>query len=262
AFSEGPAYSAKTGSLYFVEVGDREGRVWQIDSDGKMGVYVKTGSPANNSAVIGPDGAVYIAQNSTKKVLRIGADGKATEAASNYGPAEIPGPNDLAFRADGSFYFTCPDWSGRKDKVIGSVFFVPKTGKPREVAKGLAQPNGIGLSPDGKTLYVALTGADKILSYSINADGTLGEARTLVQFDKGAAPDGMAVGGDGTIYQTLHVAGEVVALDASGEELARLEIGQTRVTNCTLGPDGTLYITLVSKSDSDAAVISVQALRH
>jgi len=260
-FFEGPAFDEKSGCLFFVDVGDRQGRVWKIDAQGKKTVYVKTGSPANSSSLIGPDGALYIAQNSTKKILRVGRDGKVTTVVKDYAPAKMPGPNDIAFRRDGAFYFTCPDWSGRKDPRIGSVFFVSKDGRTREVAKGLAQPNGIGLSPDEKTLYVALTGQDKLVCYRVLPDGNLSGERTFVQFSKPAGPDGMVVDKDGTVYQTLHMTGEVVAINPAGRILARLKVNRPRgITNCTLS-DGRLYITLVSKSDKDAAVLRVRIHR-
>ena len=116
------------------------------------------------------------------------------------------------------------------------------------LTREMTRPNGIGLSPDEKTLYVAQSDPKAALwkAFPVKADGTLGEGRLFSDATKWVAsrpglPDGMAIDQAGNIWATAP--GGVLVFTPSGKLLGRLATGE-RTANCTFGEDGrTLFIT-------------------
>jgi gluconolactonase len=201
---------------------------------------------------------LYIAHSGLKAVLRAGKNtsGVLTVETVVASSSTMPllGPNDLAFHTNGALYFTDPTWSG--DKTRGGVYLRRTSGQVVKVISKMVTPNGIGLSPDERTLYVAQSDLNRILKYEVRPDGTLGTSATLIQFASPATPDGMQVDEDGTIYQALYSARAVAAISPDGRELWRVTLDWDlpvspqghNTTNCTLGPDHTLYITRTAGS--------------
>jgi len=116
------------------------------------------------------------------------------------------------------------------------------------LTKEMTRPNGIGFSPDEKTLYVAQSDPDAAIwkSFPVKADGTLGESKLLYDSTKAAKagepglPDGMAVDKQGHVWATGP--GGVYCFAPDGKLLGRLKTGQ-RTANCKFGDDGkTLFL--------------------
>jgi len=115
------------------------------------------------------------------------------------------------------------------------------------MTRHIERPNGIGLSPDEKTLYVAQSHPQQAnwTRFEIQPDGTLGAANIFYDATdrvgkEPGLPDGMAVDSSGNIWATGP--GGVYVFDPSGQLLGRVLTGQ-RTSNCTFGPDGHLYMT-------------------
>ena len=186
-FPEGPV-ALSDGSLLVVEI--RSQCVTRIAADGSRRIIASlAGGP--NGAAIGPDGAIYVCNNggfafgevelyainipvgpapdyAGGSIQRI--DPVTSEIRTLYteaGDVPLRGPNDLVFDRRGGFWFTDHGKSGHRDRDRVGVFYAAADGSfIREVIFPLENPNGIGLSPDGRTLYVAETYTCQLWAFS------------------------------------------------------------------------------------------------
>jgi len=244
------------GSIYVVDNSQPDGIIWEAVRMGqttdthKLQPWVKVGKPGNNGSKMGPDGWLYVASPGQKGILRARRDGRndKVEWIVTSATVELNGPNDLVFNRNGDFYFTDPSWP--KDKP-GAVYLRRKSGEVVKIIPGIRTPNGIGLSPDEKTLYIAQSELNKIVKCAVREDGTVGEPEDFIRFEEPGTPDGMRVDDDGTIYQALYSARAVVALSPEGKELWRVpldwdlpkkKVDGYGVTNCAIAPNG-LFVT-------------------
>src|SRR5262249_36099356 len=122
-------------------------------------------------------------------------------------------PNDLVYRANGSLYFTDPpyglpkqDEDPSKELKFNGVFRLAG-GKPSVIVKDMTRPNGLAISPDDKTLYVANSDEKKKvwMAYDLASDGTVKNARIFADVTSETAPglpDGMKLDERGNVYGT------------------------------------------------------------
>ena len=189
---EGPI-GMPDGSVLLVEIA-RE-TLTRVTPDGRVEVVASIpGGP--NGAAVGPDGRIYICNNGGFEFLRgdgtlrpLGQSATYTGGsidvvdASN-GNVErlydrcdgnpLKGPNDLVFDGDGGFWFTDLGKRRARDMDLGAIYWARADGSEiREVILGMITPNGIGLSPDNKTLYVAETITGRVWSWEIVGPGAL-----------------------------------------------------------------------------------------
>jgi len=241
------------GGVYVVDVQNATGTIFRVDPlAGTADPWVSVGTAGCNGSAMGPDGWLYVAHSGLDAILRVRRTGTTGTAEIDYvTTAGLPfrGPNDLVFHSNGDLYFTDPTWGSGKDQA--DVFLLRESGELVEIVSNVVTPNGIGLSPDEKTLYVTLADLNKIIQCEVLADGTVGPPEDFIQFTGPGTPDGMCVAEDGTIYQALYSARAVAAISPEGQELWRVALDWDlpsnptghNVTNCTLGPNNTLYIT-------------------
>lgn len=186
-----------------------------------------------------------------RAIKRIENDGKITVLVDKYEGKRLNSPNDLVYKSNGDLYFTDPPYGlplrekdpGRELDWYG-VYRLSPDGKLTLLTKEMTRPNGIGFSPDEKTLYVAQSDPQAAIwkAFSVNADGTLGDSRLLydatawVKEGRPGLPDGLAVDQQGHIWATGP--GGVYCFTADGKPLGRINTGQ-RTANCKFGEDGT-----------------------
>jgi len=193
-FPEGPI-AMEDGSMILVEIARQTlTRVW---GEGKSEVVARLGGGPNGAA-LGPDGAVYVTNNGgfqwhevggtllfpgdrphdyeTGRVERVDLkSGKVERLYADCNGVRLNGPNDLVFDRHGGFYFTDLGKNYGRLHDRGAVFYATPDGKAiRELVFPLDTPNGCGLSPDEKTLYVAQTTAGRLLKFDIVKPGVLG----------------------------------------------------------------------------------------
>ncbi|MGL5095077.1 MAG: SMP-30/gluconolactonase/LRE family protein, partial [Planctomycetia bacterium] len=154
--------------------------VTKIKPDGSAAVWSRTGAP--NGHKILPNGFHLVCDASRHAVLMIDPNGEILgDAAASCDGAALRGPNDLSLDGvDGGFYFTDPGGSGLKN-LIGTVHYVSPGGACSLIDPGLAFPNGIVRTPDGKRLLVAESQKNRVLEYAISAPGKVGERKVFVE---------------------------------------------------------------------------------
>lgn len=160
-------------------------------------------------------------------------------------------------RDDGTVYVTDPSFQrGDRDDEQGGVTGVYRIddGRVSLVDGTVRQPNGIVLSPDGRTLYVGGNLDDTIFAYPVAADGTTGARRVFARMD---GPDGATVDCAGNIYWASFDDGEVHVFNPAGQELGTVSAGRNTTNAAFGGPDGrTLFVT--SGRTGDFGLFSVR----
>jgi gluconolactonase len=276
-FPEGPV-AMPDGSVLVVEI--ERGTLTRIAPDGTKVVVASPGGGPNGAA-IGPDGRCYICNNggfswtsegdesglrpigiakdySGGRIERIDLATGAVEVLyteSEAGP--LKGPNDLVFDGLGGFYFTDLGKIRARDQDRGAVYYARADGSHiREIVFPISMPNGIGLSPDRRTLYVAETETARIWGFDLVGPGEI-EKRPWPSPHGGwlvAGPggyrrfDSLAVDTDGNICVATLVEGVISILSPDGATMRAIPMPERWPTNiCFGGPDlRTAYITLSS----------------
>jgi gluconolactonase len=273
-FPEGPI-AMTDGSVILVEIERRT--LSRVSPDGKISVIADCGGGPNGAA-IGPDGRVYVCNNGgfqwtqqgpflrTGDALAadyVGGSIQAVDIAS--GAVEtlytecngepLKGPNDLVFDASGGFYFT--DLGKRRGRSIdrGAVYYAQPDGSSIvELVHPIDTPNGIGLSADEATLYVAETSAARVWAFDIERPGKLAPgphafwpARLLHKFSGYERLDSLAGDSEGNIVVATLGTGCVTAIAPDGIVRARVPVPEfdLMVTNVCFGGEDlrTAYIT-------------------
>ena len=265
-FPEGPI-SLSDGSVLVVEIA--RGTVSRVLPGGEVGVVAETGGGPNGMA-LGPDGRCYVCNNGGFEWREVDGQPVPTVQSLDYGGGRIEavnletgevkvlyresdrgplrGPNDIVFDAHGGFWFTDFGKMRQYDMDRGLIHYAKADGSEcREVIRGLITPNGIGLSPDGGTLYAAETIPGRVWAWELPEPGVARLDRSAGTLCRGrlvAGPggyqefDSMAVDSAGRIcVATLHRGGiTVIAPDGSSVEHVPLP---DRVTTnlCFGGPD-------------------------
>lgn len=170
----------------------------------------------------------------------------STIVADRYQGKRLNSPNDLCLDVKGRIYFTDPRYIGAEPRALDkeAVYRVEQDGTVVEITHDVEKPNGLGLSPDQKTLYVAdhnlggvrlspndpepKRGAMKVYAYPLDKDGLVrGERKTLVDFGKEYGCDGLRIDTQGNLYLTVRSLARpgITVLDPEGKELAFLPTG-------------------------------------
>ena len=207
----------------------------------------------SNGLLIDSEGRLILCEHGNRRVSRIEADGSVTVLADSYDGKRLNSPNDAVFHSNGSLYFTDPpyglaqqDDDPTKELDFNGIFRLSPEGEVELLNADQTRPNGIGLSPDEQTLYVANSdGNDKAwYAYDVLEDGSLGPASVFFDVNDQEAPgaaDGMAVDRDGNLFATGP--GGVWVISSDGRHLGSIQPDEVPA-NAGWGDDGnTLYMT-------------------
>ncbi|MBI1899548.1 MAG: SMP-30/gluconolactonase/LRE family protein [Planctomycetia bacterium] len=214
--------------------------------------------PGTNGLLLDPEGRLVMCEHGNRRVTRLDQEKDCikTVLASHYLGKRLNSPNDAVFKSGGDLYFTDPPYGlpkqyddPRRELDWCGVYRLTPKGELTLLTKEMTRPNGIGLSPDEKTLYVAQSDPAAAIwrAFPVKQDGTLGDgtvfhdATEKVGKVKGL-PDGLSVDVRGNVFATGP--GGVLIFDPDGTLLGVLETGEA-TANCEFGgKDGTdLFIT-------------------
>jgi gluconolactonase len=283
--TEGPTV-APDGSIYFSDIpfGKDKGLIMRFDPKTKLTEVFASDSRKSNGLKFGPGGHLYACEGADEGGRAISRwnvkTRQRTVLAERYMGKRFNAPNDLCIDLQGRIYFSDPKYVGSESRELEhrAVYRVDPDGKVIEVTHDIEKPNGLALSPDQRTLYVAdhnngtdridpnvkaepppQRGAMKIYAFPLGADGLVaGPRKTLVDFGSEAGCDGMTVDAQGHVYLTARSVKRpgVLVIDPAGNEVAFIPTGMPNQSddgatglpsNVTFGigeESQTLYITV------------------
>jgi gluconolactonase len=217
-------------------------QIVQFDLQGNKKVWAETGSPNGHKVLA--DGTHLVCDASQHAVLHLSADGKQLDPASQECDGKpLRGPNDLSLDTpNGGFYFSDPGGSS-DEQPIGTIHYVDARGTTHLLDEGLAFPNGIVLTPNGKTLYLGESKKNHVLVYDVTGPGKVGGRRVLAKLpekDTSAGqidnqPDGMCLDAAGNLYVAHYGMRQVQVLSPAGKLLARYPGGNVTTSNVAFG---------------------------
>lgn len=238
-FSEGPAVNAK-GEVFFDD--GPAGKIWKVSLDGKVTLFAENSGNVYGQA-FAPNGDMYTAAMTAKKILTYKSDGKSTMITDGFAG------NDLVVANNGNIYVTNPSSDAN---VLSKVWLIRPNGEKVEVDNGLKFANGITLSPDQTLLYVADTRSHWVYSYSILPDGTLANKQKYYWIHApdtadDTQADGLKTDRDGRLYVATRMGIQVC--DQAGRVNAIIPTPNGKVSNLCLGGENfdILYATCGDK---------------
>ena len=236
-FTEGPA-QGPDGKIYFTDIPNERIMVFDPESE-KTTVYREKSGKANGLWWTAAD-ALLACEGGNRRLTRTDASGNIVVLADKFDGKKFNSPNDLVQDGYGGIYFTDPRYGNRDDMEmkIEGVYYYGRNKKLTRVIDDAGKPNGVLLSNDGKTLYIADTVKKKIYAYDVTGEGVINNKREFAQIGS----DGLTIDERGNLYATWQ--GKIWIFSPEGNELAQIECPEGPA-NCTLGgPLGnTLYIT-------------------
>jgi len=266
-FPEGPI-AMPDGSVVLVEI-ERQ-CLSRVQPDGSIETIAVLGGGPNGAAV-GPDGGIYVCNNggfvwretngilapagtpadySGGRIERVDPDsGSFVVLYDQCDGLPLNGPNDIVFDAFGGMWFTDLGKTYDTYRDTGCIYYARADGS--FISRQLTHretPNGIGLSPDGQTLYFAETITGRVWAYAITAPGELdpASAELLVGLPGFQLFDSLAVDSAGNVCVATLVNGGITVISADGAAVRHMPTSDPFTTNICFGGEdlSTAYITL------------------
>ncbi|MCC6458628.1 MAG: SMP-30/gluconolactonase/LRE family protein [Caldilineaceae bacterium] len=236
----------------------------QSGAKGELTTF-REGTNGANGLMLDKEGRLYACEGDARRMVRYEADGGVTVLCDNYQGKRLNSPNDLAIDNQGRVWFTDPRYGERVDDLEldhMSIFRLdPQSDGSWECVRmtyDTTSPNGLLISPDNKTLYVAQSKYGEgqlreLRAYPILDDGTLGEYSVLHNFYPHRGIDGMCLDTEGNIIATAGwelsgPGGMIYVFAPNGRVLETHPVPCDRPTNCTFGDADlrTLYVTSIA----------------
>lgn len=259
-FTEGPMW--KDDRLWFSDVVGNA--IYAVSPQGNVEVItqnsgglesVSDGSfRGSNGMALDKDGTVLVCQHGLRRIGRMNSKENVVSFIDRFEGKRLNSPNDLVFAPDGSLWFTDPpyglvgqDEDPAKELSFNGVYRF-HDGKLKAVVRDLSRPNGIGLSPDGKTLYISNSGPEMFVNrYEVGNDGSLSRPSLLISYPgqkSSEVPDGLKVDRYGNIWATGPAGVRIIS--PAGKVLGQIRLPEI-AANLAWGEGGrAVYITASS----------------
>lgn len=203
---------------------------------------LRENSNGANGNAFDAQGRMYTCESRSRRVIRTDKHGKIEVLAEKWNGKRLNAPNDIVVRKDGDAYFTDPAFGYQQDTReldFFGVFHISRKGEVDAIAKPKGRPNGIALSPNGRTLYVGSSDERNIRAYDLDRNGAASNERVLVA-DIDGIPDGIRVDDNGNLY----VAANGIAVYSADGKLVNTIPLADKPASCAFGDSDlqTLYI--------------------
>ena len=257
--TEGPAV-APDGSIYFSDIpfGADKGMILRFDPKTKQTSVFTDDSGKSNGLIFNSAGQLLACEGAGfggRRIVQWNIQTKERKVLTdNFNGKKYNAPNDLCLDSQGRIYFTDPRYVGDEPRELEhrAVYRIDLDGKVHEVTHQVSKPNGIAISPDDKTLYVAehdngtdkidpsaplvKAGDMKIYAFPLNSAGEAGMRKTLFDFGDKKGCDGMTIDADGNLYLTARDPSRpgVLVLNPAGNEIAFIPTGPPHQTGAEL----------------------------
>lgn len=239
-YTQGPAWSAAGNYLIFSDIpGDRllkwipghDAEVYRTDAHG----------PSGNA--FDSHGRLYTCETRARRVTRTEKNGQIETVAAEWESKKLNAPSGIAIGKSDHVYFTDPAFGEQQDHReldFYGVYHIPPKGPMKLAAKWTTRPNGVALSPNGRTLYVSAPDEHSIRAYDLDKEGDASNERIFAAKIEGV-PGGMRTDEKGDIYVA---ANGILVFHPDGKLAATIPLHE-RPSNCAFGfPDAmTLFIT-------------------
>jgi len=238
-FADGPAWSLEDFLLFSDTVTDKQHRF--TPGKGVSEAGTRPGGTAGNA--YDEKGNLYTCQFRERRVTGTAKNCKVDVIAARFEGKRLNAPNDVVVRRDGNIYFTDPAFGNQQDAReldFEGVFRVTARGQIEAVAKWKTRPNGLALSPNGRTLYVSDSDGQSIHAFDLDRAGAASNDRVVIAKIPGA-PAGLRTDETGNIYVA---AKDVMVYSPRGELLRTIRLAE-KLSNLAFGdPDfSTLFVT-------------------
>ncbi len=253
-FTEGPVWDAREKRLIFTDIPATTIFSWTAEN----GVEVfRKPSGFSNGLTFNRKGHLIACEHRTRAVT-VSKDGESFAiAADRYQDKKLNSPNDVVASDDGTIFFSDPIYGLREgnggpaeaELDFQGLYRITPDGELILITDSFERPNGLALSPDEKTLYVADTVRQHIRAFQIGPDWQMNGGQIWAELwddEYGGRPDGMKVDENGNLFATGP--GGIWVFNPQAELLGRLFFPD-KTSNLAWGDDdlGTLYITSSSK---------------
>jgi gluconolactonase len=270
-FPEGPVAMAD-GSVILGEIAGSA--VTRIAPDGSKSAIVTPGGGPNGVAR-GPDGALYVCNNGGNEYAQGGflstgpakdyqcgtiqridrSTGETRILYSRCGGHKLSAPNDIVFDRQGGFYFTDLGKRYAHSRDHGGLYYaLPDGSKIIELVYPMLSPNGVGLSPDEKVVYVADTESSRLFAFDVVEPGVLRKepfpapytGRLVCGLPGFQRFDSLAVEASGNIAVATLITGHITIIAPSGNVVRQVKMPDVYPTNICFGGNDmkTAFITL------------------
>jgi gluconolactonase len=258
-FPEGPVWM-EDGSIILVEI--QKGCITRVWGDGKTETVAETGGGPNGAA-IGPDGALWICNNggfkyherdgllipghcpdyySGGRIERVDlSTGKVERVLDTVAGHPLKGPNDLVFDKAGNLYFTDHGKTYPRHRDFGGLFFLAAgASEAVELDHHHTSPNGVGLSPDERTVYMADTMTARLWAFDLEAPGQIApsspfnQGRVVATMPDLQYFDSLAVAASGNVCVATILNGGITSITPEGTH-SHIPLPDPFVTNILCG---------------------------
>ncbi|MEB2775022.1 SMP-30/gluconolactonase/LRE family protein [Algoriphagus sp. D3-2-R+10] len=265
-WAEGPLWLADQNALIFTDVPTN--KIWKwteedslslfLEPSGYLGTETNKKEPGANGLALNANGDLILCQHGERQIAKMNASLSAPKAdftalVSDFEGKKFNSPNDLVINKSGQIFFTDPpygldDWNPKELDFQG-VYRLDADGSLHLLLDTLNRPNGIGLSPDQNTLYIAQSDAQKARYYAFDLDekGDILNGKVLLDATSSVGdkhpglPDGLTVHSSGTLFVTGP--GGVWVISPEGKHLGTIGTGQG-TANCAFDAnEDYLYMT-------------------
>jgi gluconolactonase len=246
---EGPTLEPDGVSLVFSDT--RAGGVHRLRPDGGVDVVIPHRRGIGGVALHADGGYLVTGRNVSWKR----PDGETVVLLDrDHGGMSF---NDLGTDPDGRMYvgsLAFDPFATTGERPAGQLYLIDLDGSVRVVATDVRLTNGLGVSPDGRSLYHSDTDAHAVWRYDREPDGSLSNRRPL-HHRSDALPDGLAVAADGSVWVAMAGSGEVVGVDPDGTVIATIAVEVPMVTSVCFGGEGLTDLYIVTGEDGAPAEV-------